>query len=96
MLDDRHVAASQPHERYRPPVQRDERRGFDDESLAGSVELPDREPRRRHPHDDASIDSPLGSRAHGCENEGGAGKHQPEPSHSAIVLDTDQRKMCSV
>ena len=81
MIDRCHVAAPKAQQADAAPVKRDDRRSVDHKFPAAPIELAYRETRRLHPYDDAAVDSLLGGHARGCEREGGAEEHQPEPSH---------------
>jgi hypothetical protein len=91
MLDGSDVAAPEAPEADAVPVERDRCRWVDREPEAAPVELADREPRRSHPDDDATIDDLRCSRAGRHDDSGGAEQHQPEPSHARMLLEAGQR-----
>jgi hypothetical protein len=73
------------------PVERDRRAWVDREPEAAPIQLADREPRRSHPDDDATIDDLRCRRAGRHDDSGGAEQHQPEPSHARMLLEAGQR-----
>jgi hypothetical protein len=95
MIDRCDVAAPKAHQADTAPVNRDDGRPVDGESHAAPIELADRETRRAHAHDDASVYGLLGGGARRREHKGGAEEHQPEPSHlaNAGLLGSGQREL---
>jgi hypothetical protein len=91
MLDGCDVPAPKAPKADAVPVERDRRSAIDREPEAAPVELADREPRRSHPDDDATIDDLRCSRAGRHDDSGGAEQHQPEPSHARMLLEAGQR-----
>lgn len=94
MVDVCHVATPKAHEADAATIKCDDRGSVDHEFLAAPIELADRETRRLHAHDDAAVYGLLGGRARRRENKGNAEEHQPEPSHSRMLVDTGHGSVC--